>query len=61
MLVLVSGCDSLTSGLKDILGSKYCYEVSLLIRNKVNLKEYIDLCLEIISKKTLPKSMTIDF
>ena len=32
ILVLASGCDSLTSGLTDMLGSKWCYKVSLLLR-----------------------------
>ena len=60
MLVLISSCDSLTSGLKYGLGSKWCYEVSLSLRNKVNIKEKRDSCLEIISKKNLPKSMTVE-
>ena len=49
----------MTSVLKDGLGFKYYYEVSFLLRNKVNLEEKRHLCPDIISKKTLPKSITI--
>ena len=56
MLVLASGCDSLTSRMKDRLGPKYCCKVRKLMMSKKSIKEKRDLCLETVSKKTLHES-----
>ena len=56
MLVLIAGCDVLTSGLKKGVGSKLCYEASRSISG-ATIDENRRSCMRMIVNKTKPKSV----
>ena len=59
VLVLIAGCDALTSGLGKSVGSKLCYQIACAISGN-DINEKIKPCVDLIVKETKPKLVTVE-
>ena len=59
MLVLIAGCDTLASGLRNGVDSKLCYQIACAISGN-DINEKIKPCVDLIVKETKPKLVTVE-